>query len=398
MIQGEDIICISNTTWFGEYTKSTVQIMSRLAKNNRVIFVEYPFTMKDLLFTFLGKQSCPAKRMLGIGNRLTSIKTENDSEVYHLVVPPVLPVDFIKNDAIFNSFFNINIAVYLRQIRKILKKLNVKNPVVITAYNPFYGLPLVGKLNEKLNIYYCYDGIGTRRHGKRIFPVDEQFSKLVDAIITTSEYLNKGKLLMNPSSFVVKNGVDFPVFGKFAKSAPHVGNIRKKVGYIGSLDHRFDIDTVEFAVKHLQDVDFEFTGSLRNPQIKSLLEKYPNVKFRNAVAPAEVPELLAQCDAGIIPYIADEMNKNIYPLKINEYFAVGVPVIMTPFTDLPEFSALISVSENKEDFAEKIRHELQNDSVEKIQKRIQFAESNSWDSKTEEFSGILQKFLNHGNN
>ena len=127
MIQGEDIICISNTTWFGEYTKSTVQIMSRLAKNNRVIFVEYPFTIKDLLFTFLGKQSCPAKRMLGISNRLTLVKTETESEVYHLVVPPVLPVDFIKNDTTFNFFFNLNTAVYLRQIRKALKKLDIKN-------------------------------------------------------------------------------------------------------------------------------------------------------------------------------------------------------------------------------------------------------------------------------
>ncbi len=398
MIQGEDIICISNTTWFGEYTKSTVQIMSRLAKNNRVVFVEYPFTIKDLLFTFLGKQSCPAKRMLGISNRLASIKTETESEVYHLVVPPVLPVDFIKNDAIFNFFFSINKAVYLRQIRKTLKKLNIKNPVVITAYNPFYGLPLIGKLNEKLNIYYCYDGIGTRRHGKRIFQVDEKFSKSVDAIITTSEYLNKGKLQMNPNSFVVKNGVDFPVFGKFAKSVPTAKNNRKKVGYIGSLDHRFDIDTVELAVNSLKNTDFEFTGNLRNPQIKSRLGQYLNVKFRNAVAPSEVPELLAQYDAGIIPYIADEMNKNIYPLKINEYFAVGVPVIMTPFADLPEFSKMVAVAENREDFAEKIKQELQNDSVEKIQKRIQFAASNSWDNRANEFSSIIRKFLKNGNN
>ncbi len=398
MIQGEDIICISNTTWFGEYTKSTVQIMSRLAKNNRVIFIEYPFTIKDLLFTFLGKQSCQAKRMLGISNRLTSIKTETDSEVYHLVVPPVLPVDFITNDTVFNFFFGINKAVYLRQVRKTLKKLNVKNPVVITAYNPFYGLPLVGKLNEKLNIYYCYDGIGTRRHGKRIFQVDEQFSKSVDAIITTSEYLNKGKLKMNPHSFVVKNGVDFPAFGKFAKSVPTAKNTRKKVGYIGSLDHRFDVDTVEFAVNSLKNVDFEFTGSLRNPQITLRLVKYPNVKFRNAVAPSDVPELLAKCDAGIIPYTTDEMNKNIYPLKINEYFAVGVPVIMTPFADLPEFSELVAVSESKEVFVEKIKQELQYDSVEKIQKRIEFAEANSWDHRADEFSAIIQKFLNHGNN
>jgi hypothetical protein len=27
----------------------------------------------------------------------------------------------------------------------------------------------------------------------------------------------------------------------------------------------------------------------------------------------------------------NEVNKNIYPLKINEYLAVGVPVVMTAF-------------------------------------------------------------------
>lgn len=397
MIKGEDIVCISNTTWFGEYTKSTVQIVSRLALHNRVIFVEYPFTVKDLIYAALGKQKSPVKRMLGLENRLNIIKTDKQSEIYHLVVPPVLPVDFIKNDTIFSFFFKMNIAVYKKQIKKVMQKLGIQNPIVITAYNPFYGLPMIGKLNEKLNVYYCYDGIGTRRHGKRIFPVDELFSKSVDAIITTSDYLNSQKLLMNPNSFVVKNGVDFLAFNTFAKKTPQTGTQRRKVGYIGSLDHRFDIDTVEYAVNKLKNVDFEFTGNLRNQQIKQRLEKYDNVRFRPAVDPSEVPELLAGCDAGIIPYLVNEINKNIYPLKINEYFAVGVPIVMTPFAHLPEFTGLVSVSEDQEDFARKIEWELNNDSAVKIQERIEFAKSNSWDQKADEFGEILQKLINHGN-
>ena len=47
MLSNENIVCVSNTTWEGFYTKSTVQILSLLAAKNKVLFVEYPFTIKD---------------------------------------------------------------------------------------------------------------------------------------------------------------------------------------------------------------------------------------------------------------------------------------------------------------------------------------------------------------
>lgn len=392
MIEGKDIICIANTTWYGEYMKSTVQIMSRLAQKNRVLFIEYPFTWKDVVMTLSGKQKAPVKKMLGLNKRLTTIKTENNSNLYHLVVPPVLPVDFIRNDTIFQSLFNLNTFFYKKKILQSMKKLGIKNPLVITAYNPFYGLTMIGKLNEIINVYYCYDGIGTRRHGKRIFAIDETFSKKVDAIITTSDYINKDKKKFNKNSFVVKNGVDYETFRKFAKKELTT-NKRKTVGYIGSLDHRFDIETVEFAVNQLKNYDFHFTGNLRNQAIKQRLAGYPNVSFFDPVPPNKVPALLATYDVGIIPYIVNEINKNIYPLKINEYMAVGVPVVMTAFANLPEFEKVVSTASNKEEFVQMLKNETGNDNTESIQNRILFAKSNSWDNKAGEFGAVLNKFL-----
>lgn len=392
MIEGKDIICIANTTWYGEYMKSTVQIMSRLAQKNRVLFVEYPFTWKDVVMTLSGKQKAPVKKMLGLNKRLTTIKTENNSKLYHLVVPPVLPVDFIRNDTIFQSLFNLNTFFYKKKILQSMKKLGIKNPLVITAYNPFYGLTMIGKLNEIINVYYCYDGIGTRRHGKRIFAIDETFSKKVDAIITTSDYINENKKKFNKNSFVVKNGVDYETFRKFAKKEL-TANKRKTVGYIGSLDHRFDIETVEFAVNQLKNYDFHFTGNLRNQAIKQRLAGYPNVSFFDPVPPNKVPALLATYDVGIIPYIVNEINKNIYPLKINEYMAVGVPVVMTAFANLPEFEKVVSTASNKEEFVQMLKNETGNDNTESIQNRILFAKSNSWDNKAGEFGAVLNKFL-----
>ena len=190
----------------------------------------------------------------------------------------------------------------------------------------------------------------------------------------------------------MKNGVDFPVFSAYAKSDLHP-RVRKKVGFIGSFDHRFDLETVEYAVKELPQYDFEFVGDMRNEISRSALSKYPNVSFGNPVSPNEVPPLMAHCDVGIIPYLINEVNKNIYPLKINEYMAVGVPVVMNAFADLTEFSDFVSVAADKYEFVEKLKAEIETDNSEKIQKRIAFASTNSWDARTESFSKVLEEFI-----
>ncbi|MEI7503461.1 MAG: hypothetical protein WCJ61_09265, partial [Paludibacter sp.] len=103
--------------------------------------------------------------------------------------------------------------------------------------------------------------------------------------------------------------------------------------------------------------------------------------------------ILATYDVGIIPYIVNDVNRNIYPLKINEYLAVGVPMVMTPFAVLPEFEGIVSISENMADFAKKLEDETKNDTKEKIEQRIKFAATNSWDARTESFSDIIEKFI-----
>ena len=392
MIHDQNIICISNTSWFGNYAKSTVQILERLARHNNILFVEYPYTIKDVISTLQGKQKAPVKRMLGIENRLTQIETNQGTKVWNLTIPPGLPLYFLKNEGIFNLLFKYNTYIYKKTLKKAIRKLGMQQPIVITAYNPFYGLSMLNKLKEKTHIYYCYDGVEDGFFGKRIYDFEDKFSAKVPGIITTSDFLNNQKLKLNKNSFVVKNGVDIKQFSKFVKTEVY-NRTRKKIGFIGSLDPRFDIETVEYAVAQMPDFDFEFTGDMRNEMLVKQMSQFPNVKFHPPVQPKEVPELLSKCDVGIIPYIVNEINKNIYPLKINEYLAVGVPVVMNAFADLPEFENIVSVSHNKIEFVKMLKEEVANDSIEKIKERIEFASSNSWESRTESFSKILEKFI-----
>lgn len=388
MIAGQHIICISNTTWHGPFTKSTVQIMSRLAVENKLIFVEYPFTIKDLLSAVFRKGKAPVARMLGFRNRLNEIKTDQGSVIYQLVVPPVIPCDFIKSEALFNFLFSINTKIYLRCLKNAMKVLRMKDVISISAYNPYYGLTLHGKLDEKLNIYYSYDGPNIRRHGKRVLRIDAEYTSAADVVITTSDFLARDKMKHNPNCFVVKNGVDFETFRKHAL-IENFSRENVKIGYIGSMDYRFDIDMVEAAVQALPAYSFHFTGNVSNIEVKNRLGKYSNVHFFAPVKPGEVPELLSGFNAGIIPYLQNDINKNIYPLKINEYLAVGVPVIMTRFAELPEFDGMADAVSNSDDFIKRIRSQVEKDSSLKRRLRVEFASRNSWDKRADEFSDII---------
>ena len=80
MIKGENIICVSNTSWFGNYAKSTVQILERLALHNNVLFIEYPYSLNDVFSTLRGKQNAPISRMLGLKKSLQIIETNIGSK------------------------------------------------------------------------------------------------------------------------------------------------------------------------------------------------------------------------------------------------------------------------------------------------------------------------------
>jgi teichuronic acid biosynthesis glycosyltransferase TuaH len=390
-LQKQDIVCISNTSWFGKYAKSTVMLLERIAVYNRVVFVEHHYTWADVWYTLRGRRQAPIAQMLGLKPRLQAITSSVGSQVYKLVMPPSLPVFFLKNEQQFERLFGINTSVYSRILKKKLSKLGMDNPLVVTAYNPFYGLAMLRKLNEKAHIYYCYDGVEPSYYGQRIFRYEEDFSRQADAIICSSDYLGANKQSLNARIYVVKNGVNFPLFSCQAKTEPYKRK-RRKVGFIGSLDPRFDIDTVEYAVQQLTDYDFEFTGDMRNEHMRNRLKDYANVSFFDAVKPEQVPALLNRYDVGIIPYLINEVNRNIYPLKINEFLAVGVPVVMNNFANLPEFEGMVTTVTSKEAFVEGLLQACQQDTAERISQRIAFAKGNSWDERAEDFANILAQY------
>jgi glycosyltransferase involved in cell wall biosynthesis len=110
-----------------------------------------------------------------------------------------------------------------------------------------------------------------------------------------------------------------------------------------------------------------------------------NVVFLGARPQLDIPDIAAKWDVCIIPFVKNQLTKAIYPLKINEYLAMGKPVITTDFSDLSDFAQLISITETNKDFIAATKKELRYNNRMEIQKRIEFSLQNSWESRAEQF-------------
>ncbi|MFY0673453.1 MAG: glycosyltransferase [Bacteroidia bacterium] len=391
MLYGKDIICHALPTWEGDYMKAVVQLMAELAKHNRVIYVNYAYTYKDLLGGALGKNNTPINKVLGKEGRLKSkLKFEN-GELFILYPPPVMPTNFIKSERIYYKSQSRQAYKVGKAINHAQNQLGFKSPIVINAFNPQFGLPLVDKLNESLRVYYCYDEINAaqwcKEHGGRI---EQEYLTKVDGVVVTSEGLLASKSTYNSNCFLVKNGVDHSLF----TNAMNL-NLKsdKVIGYIGSIDDRIDYDLLGKIANAYQNFRIKLIGRVTYDYAFEFESKQDNVELTGAKQPKALAQELKEVDLGLIPFVTNEFTKNIYPLKVNEYLAAGKAVVSTHFASLSEFEKHISIADNHNDFLNAVEDELKNDSIQKQKERNEFAKENSWANRAEIFSQIIDDLL-----
>jgi glycosyltransferase involved in cell wall biosynthesis len=136
-------------------------------------------------------------------------------------------------------------------------------------------------------------------------------------------------------------------------------------------------------------VEFRFIGRIPNPKGAELLRQHPNVVIAGPKNISELPKHVKHFSAGIIPFKKTEAIKTVYPLKINEYLAAGVPVVTTNFAYLDDFETVVRLAENKEEFKACLVDELNTDSLEKKRARQDLAKQNSWEHRAIELSQVI---------
>lgn len=401
MIQGKNIVCLAMSPWEGDYMKASVQIMSVLARQNQVMYVEYQFTYKDIITGALRGNGIPVKRILGINKRLRTIELEDGAKIHVLTAPPIYPVNWMSPGKLHQFFVNRNASILRKTIQKSVSSLDMHNPIMVNAFNPTYGLPLAGKLNEKLLLYYCYDEIShakwCKKHGTG---VEADFAAKADAIITTSEQLQQNKKAYNAACYLVKNGVNLELFQEAyaQKKQMDMSDKPLTIGYLGTIDDRLDYELLAHCIEQLPEAQFHFVGREIYPEGKERLKNYSNVTFFGGQTPDKLAGYVAKFDIGLIPFVSNGFTQSIYPLKINEYLAAGLPVVMTNFGKVDDFREIASVTSEPSEFLAAIKalaaHINQPEAYTKAtQERLAFAASNSWDNRAEELSEVINQVI-----
>lgn len=369
---------------------STVQLLSELAAYHDVLYVEYPFTLTDLW-----RGRAPTRRLLGIEPRQRSIGLSNGARIQVLTLPPFLPANWAPSTNWYDTLMRWNSRLARAAVRPALRRLGFRNPVVINAFQPALGAHLRGAFNERLLLYYCYDEISAapwiKKHGAKS---ERRFLPQSDAVITSSRQLARSKGPYNHHCYTVLNGVDDRLFRPLPtpQETPFDRDgYRAVIGYLGSVDLRLDYSLLGEVIARCPDCLFVFIGRINHPGGQGQLDSFDNVRLLGSQPPDALPHFVQHFDLGIVPFLNNELTAGIYPLKVNEYLAMGKPVVATTFGDMSDFRNQIQLADNPTAFRQAIHLALSKDYPAYQQQRIAFARRNSWRERARQLHELIVK-------
>ena len=388
-----NIVIWAFPSWNGDYLKSTVELAKELAVHHNILYIDYAYTIKDVLAS-TANSTLPVRQILNGSESLKRVKLESGGVISVLSLPPIVPFNWTGSKTIYKIIERVNYSLVSRRIRKAITSLNFNADIVVNAFNPFFANAIPKIFPGLPVIYYCYDNIDAAawasRHGARL---EGEMAENITAAVFSSDALKQNKAWEIPA-YVVRNGVDLRNFNKVAVPPANYKNSaakRKVIGYVGSIDDRLDFTLLEKLVMANPHYDFYFVGRIITDRAQ-VLKSFPNVTFTGAVAPERLPAAMIHFDAGIIPFVKNDFTKNIYPMKVNEYLALGIPVVATGFARFNDLSGLLEVADDAIAFSAKLNEAINANSEGKRRERKLTAYGNSWENKASEFHNIILQY------
>lgn len=408
MLRGRDIMCISSLDWDVMWT-SKQQIMYRLAQTNRVLYVEEPVTA-------LAPLKVPARwrRWGAVAPRLERV----DAGLWKLTPPPLLPFGNMKpriNDA--------NQAILARYIRWAMERVPFDEEFIFWTYLPT-ALALLDHLggvsgasrsagtgardrrclsrSPSLVVYHCVDEHSAfpgfvDPHVVRSY--DDALTRRADLVITTSENLRSSRLPLNPHTYTVFNAADVEIFNQALEPGLSLpSDLRSipepRLGVVGLHDSRLDVEALEALAEADTGWQVVLIGPVKQGQVdEARLRRYPNIHLLGEKPRPELPAYLKGLAVALIPYRANELTRNIFPLKLFEYLAAGLPVVAGGLPELAGFGDVIGLPGSAAEYPAEVHRALAEDGPDKRAARVALAAQNTWEHRVEQISGLVEDAL-----
>ena len=135
-------------------------------------------------------------------------------------------------------------------------------------------------------------------------------------------------------------------------------------------------------------------GPIKQGQVdEARLRRHPNIHLLGEKPRPELPGYLKGMAAALIPYLANELTRNIFPLKLFEYLAAGLPVVAGGLPELGRFADTIGLPGSPAEYPREVRRALAEDGPERRAARVALAAENTWDHRVEQISALVEEAL-----
>jgi teichuronic acid biosynthesis glycosyltransferase TuaH len=399
MIRNSDIICLTLSRWDDEISSPSLSLAKEFAKNNRVFYIDHPFSWKDY-FTYRRSDAIQSRKEALLQGKNIYLHPPSLPENITVVNSRLtLPINFLPPGKIYQRLSRYNDKIVLNTIRQVIHDFKLKDFIYINFFDPYFVRKLPPDINPLKTVYQCMDDISqveySNRHGKKL---EAEIVKNFDYTLCTSNELTRLMKANSGNAFFHPNAADIDNFKRaFSEDLPIPDELKKYdqkiIGYTGSIEYRTDFELLKkIALQHKDKILF-LIGPIRSNEPKEIgLEELPNVVFAGPRKITELPAYLKYFDCAIIPFRKTILTKSIYPLKINEYLSAGKPVIATHFSeDIYTFRDVAYIAEDHDEFLQLIDKAINENSFEKIRQRMAVAETNTWTARVEQFWEIIEK-------
>lgn len=395
LIQGRDIVIVGQQPWDVEIGSNCKNIALEFSKHNRVLYVNSALDR----FTLIKKKADPRvqKRMNVISGKENGLVTIQNN-LWNLYPDQLIEsINWIKNKPLFRLLNKWNNARFASAIQKAIKKLGFKDIILFNDNDMFRSFWLKDMLKPAVSIYYSRDFMLAvdywKYHGTKLEP--ELIAKS-DICVANSTYLANYCKKYNPHSYYVGQGCELDIFTNLAdKSLPaDVAAIPKPViGYVGALQSiRLDMELLAFVAESKPGWSIVLVGPEDDEFKASRLHSIPNIYFLGGKKPDTLPSYIHSFDVCLNPQIVNQVTIGNYPRKIDEYLAMGKPVVATTTEAMSIFEPYTFLGKTKQDYLVLIEKALHSNSAELVAGRVAFASSHTWENNVKEIYKAINTF------
>jgi glycosyltransferase involved in cell wall biosynthesis len=229
---------------------------------------------------------------------------------------------------------------------------------------------------------------------------EEELLAEVDVVFTTAGSLAERLASRHPRVHRLGNVADYDHFAGARKGVTAPADLeripRPRAIFVGALNElKVDAALLGALAAAEPDLSIVLVGPVTEagPDARRALDaliRRPNVHALGGRAYAELPAYLAGADVGLVPYHANRYTAGVFPMKVYEYLAAGLPVVAA---GLPELAGAegATVAAGPEEFVAAVRAALTEPGSADERQRI--ARAHTWEARTAEMERLARQAI-----